>query len=159
MSHHCHASGCSTPTKPEMFMCKKHWYMLTAEHRAKIWATYRAGQCDDWKPSESYCHAARDAVVYLATKEGITPDTKIYDTFLKYPVVMAEIKKVITQQKFECLACEDTGKNTRGESCFVCIKRERIKDPDGPTRGTRNPSSRSTTSPKKTRGVKKSWLF
>ena len=34
-------------------------------------------------PSAEYCLAARDAVVAVARREGIEPDTKLYDFFLR----------------------------------------------------------------------------
>lgn len=79
MAHKCHATGCKTNVPPKMFMCKKHWFQLPARLRNNIWATYRPGQCDDWKISHEYANAAREAVIYLAEKEGIDPDTSIYD--------------------------------------------------------------------------------
>lgn len=65
-----------------MFMCKRHWFTLPKRLRDDIWRTYRAGQCDDMSPSDSYCEAAKRAVAYIAEKEGRTPDTALYDLFL-----------------------------------------------------------------------------
>jgi len=79
MSHHCHATNCNIEVIPEMFMCRKHWFMLPKTIRNKIWATYRNGQCDDMNPSKSYCETAKNAVIWLANKEGIKPDTQLYD--------------------------------------------------------------------------------
>lgn len=81
MSHHCHATDCETPVPPVMFMCKKHWYMVPKLMRDRIWATYRPGQCDDWKPSAAYCDAAKAAVTAVAEKEGRVPDVTLYDAF------------------------------------------------------------------------------
>lgn len=83
MSHHCHATACKVEVPPEMFMCKRHWFMLAGWLRKKIWATYRPGQCDDMAPSRAYCEAARESVVYIAEKEHLTPDTELYDFFLR----------------------------------------------------------------------------
>lgn len=79
MAHHCHASGCKVSTRPEMFMCRKHWYMLPKRMRDRIWAAYRHGQCDDWKISHEYAEAAREAVRHLAQREGVEPDVRVYD--------------------------------------------------------------------------------
>jgi len=81
MSHYCHITGCTIPTPPEIFACKRHWFMVPKLIRDRIWAAYRNGQCDDWKPSAEYCQAARDAVIAVAKKEGKTPDTALYDIF------------------------------------------------------------------------------
>ena len=57
--------------------------MLPRSFRDRIWATYRRGQCDDMNPSADYCLAAKNAITWLARKEGIEPDTKLYDFFLR----------------------------------------------------------------------------
>jgi hypothetical protein len=67
-----------------MFMCKRHWYMLPGVVRNQIWATYRPGQCDDRRPSQRYCDAAKNALTVLAQKEGRTitgnePELLLYD--------------------------------------------------------------------------------
>jgi hypothetical protein len=62
-----------------MFMCKAHWFMLPKAMRDRIWATYRPGQCDDWHISHEYAEAAREAVRYIAWREGKTPDVSVYD--------------------------------------------------------------------------------
>ena len=79
MSHHCHATGCTAPVPPEMFACRRHWFMLPRPLRNDIWKTYRVGQCDDWQISHAYANAARSAVRFLAAKDGVEPDTSIYD--------------------------------------------------------------------------------
>lgn len=83
MAHTCHATGCETAVPPEMWGCKKHWFMVPKPIRDRIWATYRRGQCDDMNPSTEYCEAARDAVIAVAKREGIVPDTAVYDFFLE----------------------------------------------------------------------------
>lgn len=67
-----------------MFMCKKHWFTLPKIMRDRIWATYRAGQCDDWQISHAYADAAREAVIWLGRHEGKTDDEikeacRVYD--------------------------------------------------------------------------------
>lgn len=57
--------------------------MVPKAIRDRIWATYRHGQCDDKNPSKDYCEAARDAVIAVAQKEGRTPDTRLYDFFIR----------------------------------------------------------------------------
>lgn len=82
MAHHCHATDCTKEVPPQMWGCKRHWFMLPLAIRNRIWQTYRVGQCDDMNPSRDYCLAARDAVVAVAHLEGRVPDTRIYDMFL-----------------------------------------------------------------------------
>jgi hypothetical protein len=79
MSHHCHATYCTTKVPPEMFMCKKHWFMLPKPIRDRIWQTYRLGQCDDWNITHEYANAAREGVAFIAQKEGVKPDVSVYD--------------------------------------------------------------------------------
>lgn len=82
MAHSCHATGCKAHVPPQMWGCKKHWFMVPTEIRDRIWRTYRVGQCDDKNPSKEYLEAAREAVVSVAGKEGLVPDTRLYDVFL-----------------------------------------------------------------------------
>lgn len=83
MPHTCHATACTTRLPPAMWGCRKHWFMVPKPVRDRIWRTYRVGQCDDKKPSRAYLEAARDAVIAVAEKEGIAPDTRLYDFFLE----------------------------------------------------------------------------
>jgi len=83
MPHTCHATNCEVKVPPEMFMCKKHWFKLSRILRSRIWATYRVGQCDDKSPSNEYCIAARECVISIARKEGIEPDTRLYDFYIR----------------------------------------------------------------------------
>lgn len=43
--------------------------MVPLALRRQVWLTYRAGQCDDMKPSRAYADAARAAVIAVAEKE------------------------------------------------------------------------------------------
>jgi len=83
MAHHCHATNCKISVPPEMFMCQKHWFTLPKRLRNLIWASYRKGQCDDMNPSNSYCEAAKQCVIFIAKKEGIEPNVRLYDMFLR----------------------------------------------------------------------------
>lgn len=81
--HTCHATGCTKDVPPAMFMCRGHWYALPKAMRDAIWGTYRRGQEDDKDPSREYCQAAKTAVIFLATKDGLVPDTQLYDMYLR----------------------------------------------------------------------------
>lgn len=82
MAHTCHATGCTTPVAPRMFMCKPHWFSLPKRLRDRIWATYRPGQEDDKNPTAEYCRVARECVRHIAAAEGIEADTELYDLYL-----------------------------------------------------------------------------
>lgn len=79
MPHTCHATGCTKAIPPEMFMCKKHWFMLPKRIRDRIWQTYRPGQCDDWQITSEYAEAAKEGVRFVASAEGIDPDVQVYE--------------------------------------------------------------------------------
>ena len=90
MAHTCHATGCTVPVPPEMWGCRRHWFMVHKAIRDRIWQTYRAGQCDDMNPDDAYLHAAKEAVIAVAKREGCEPDTQVYDMFLKSRATYAE---------------------------------------------------------------------
>ena len=82
--HTCHAYDCNVRTKPEMFMCFRHWRKLPRHMQQSIWATYRPGQCDDWRISRAYADAAKTAIKHIAQLEGKSvaetdPKLKLYD--------------------------------------------------------------------------------
>ena len=84
MSHTCHAYGCNTETKPELFMCFFHWRKVPAPLKARIWANYRKGQCDDMRITKKYGDAAKEAIMAVAKLEGKPmsgdePELKLYD--------------------------------------------------------------------------------
>lgn len=86
MAHTCHAIDCKANVPPEMLMCRRHWFMVPAILRKRVWATYRDGQCDDWEPSAAYCDAAKAAVLAVAKAEGKDPQPDhpalaMYDMF------------------------------------------------------------------------------
>lgn len=82
MSHTCHATGCKTAVPPNMWGCKRHWFMVPKPIRDRVWATYRPGQERDKDPSVPYLKAAREAVIAVAVLEGKIPDVSLYDAFL-----------------------------------------------------------------------------
>jgi hypothetical protein len=57
--------------------------MVPKNIRDDIWLHYRAGQEDDWEPTKEYLKAAKEAVIAVAKKEGLEPDTSVYDMFLE----------------------------------------------------------------------------
>lgn len=79
MAHTCHATECKVHVPPEMFMCRRHWFSLPKKLRNEIWRTYRPGQCDDWNITKEYSEAAKTCIRYIAAKEGIEPDVKLYE--------------------------------------------------------------------------------
>lgn len=72
MSHTCHAFDCPVRTKPELFMCLRHWRMLPKLYQRGIWTSYRPGQCDDWAITQVYADRAKACVRLVADKEGKT---------------------------------------------------------------------------------------
>lgn len=64
--HHCHWPGCGANVPPAMWGCRKHWYMLPAALRARVWAAYRPGQEVDMRPSREYLEVAREVQDWIA---------------------------------------------------------------------------------------------
>ena len=71
MNHTCHATGCTTPVPPRMFMCKRHWFRLPTHMRDEVWRVYRPGQEVTKDPSPEYVATARAAIRWLEAKEGV----------------------------------------------------------------------------------------
>lgn len=65
-AHHCHWPGCDKQVPPAMWGCKKHWFMLPAAMRARIWRAYRPGQEASLSPSREYVAVARDVQTWIA---------------------------------------------------------------------------------------------
>jgi hypothetical protein len=70
-SHHCHARGCKIHIRPELLMCRSHWFMVPERLRTEVWRTYRQGQCEgDPPPSEEWHRAADAAIEHVAKREA-----------------------------------------------------------------------------------------
>jgi hypothetical protein len=67
--HHCHAWQCGKHVPRALLMCRRHWFMVPAALRAKVWATYRRGRERDKRPSREYLAAAIEAVAAVAERE------------------------------------------------------------------------------------------
>jgi hypothetical protein len=65
--HECHWPGCGKQVPPAMWGCKKHWFMLPASLRARIWRAYRPGQEKDLDVSDEYFAVAREVQRWIAT--------------------------------------------------------------------------------------------
>ena len=68
--HHCHAHGCDKSVPPRLMMCPKHWRMVPVDLQSRVWRTYRRGQENDKKPSESYILVQRSCVWAVFVAEG-----------------------------------------------------------------------------------------
>lgn len=84
MAHTCHAINCNVRTKPEMFMCLRHWRMLPKHMQRAIWSSYRQGQCDDWQITKLYAERAKACLRFVGETEGLTvtgdeDEMKLYD--------------------------------------------------------------------------------
>jgi hypothetical protein len=71
--HHCHWPGCDAKVPPAMWGCRRHWYMLPAPIRARIWRTFRPGQERTKTPSRDYVEAAREAQDWIAANHAPAP--------------------------------------------------------------------------------------
>lgn len=73
--HHCHWPGCNAQVKPAVWGCKKHWYMLPADLRQRIWKDYRPGQEQTKTPSRDYVETAHAVQAWIA--EHHPPERKL----------------------------------------------------------------------------------
>lgn len=69
VAHTCHARECTVKVKPEFLMCGAHWAKVPRKIQAAVWANYRAGQCDDLRPSRAWHTAASAAIGFVARLE------------------------------------------------------------------------------------------
>ena len=69
-THHCHWPDCDTPVPPAAWGCRKHWFMLPATLRSKIWRAFRPGQEDTKTPSREYVAVAREVQDWIAARNA-----------------------------------------------------------------------------------------
>lgn len=43
-AHPCTAKGCTTTVGADRLMCPRHWSLVPADLKLRVWATYRPGQ-------------------------------------------------------------------------------------------------------------------
>lgn len=67
-SHECHWTGCGKMVPPALWGCKAHWFALPKGLRDRIWATYRAGQERDGRPSPEYLAAADEVQRWIKVR-------------------------------------------------------------------------------------------
>lgn len=68
-THTCHATGCDEIVPPKMFMCRKHWFMLSGDMRSQVWFVYVPGQEIRKDPTPEYLEVANRAIAEVAAKE------------------------------------------------------------------------------------------
>jgi hypothetical protein len=54
-------------------MCPKHWAMVPSHIQKAVYKHYRAGQCDDYKPSPAWHEAADAAIKAVSVAESQVP--------------------------------------------------------------------------------------
>lgn len=64
-AHHCHWPGCNAKVPPALWGCRRHWYMLPATLRARIWLHYKPGQEVSKTPSAEYIAVANDVQAWI----------------------------------------------------------------------------------------------
>ena len=70
--HRCHARRCDVPVSPQKLMCSRHWKLVPLRIQQLVCRNYRAGQCDDKKPSAAWLQAAMMAIKAVADAEKRT---------------------------------------------------------------------------------------
>lgn len=100
--HHCHWPGCNKSVPPALWGCYEHWRLLPKYLRDKVWAAYQPGQEVNMRPSRTYLEIAKEVQQWI--KENYWSHTM--------------------EQSPRCIACEDTGINSKGGPCIPCQKRK-----------------------------------
>jgi hypothetical protein len=72
--HHCHWPDCPKLVPPAMWGCTRHWYMLPADLRRRVWAAYQPGQEQTKRPSETYLQVASDVQEWIAGWKADHPE-------------------------------------------------------------------------------------
>lgn len=71
MRHLCHAEGCTTPVRPSLFACARHWRMVPADLKAALLAAYKPGQeAGRAEVTPAYLIAQTRCRIAIATAEG-----------------------------------------------------------------------------------------
>jgi hypothetical protein len=70
--HTCHWPDCGKQVPPAMWGCSQHWFKLPKSLRDRIWRSYRPGQENDMRPSESYMEAAQAVQEWIASQSAKT---------------------------------------------------------------------------------------
>jgi hypothetical protein len=70
-AHACHATGCTVPVPPRLFLCRKHWFRLPEPMRDLVWSAYVPGQEIRKDPSPEYLNVTQRCIEYLEKVEVI----------------------------------------------------------------------------------------
>ncbi len=70
MEHTCHANNCTKGVDEEVFMCRKHWNMVSKKLKMELVKRYRRGQEKDKNPSQEYVSTARKCIDSVALVEA-----------------------------------------------------------------------------------------
>jgi hypothetical protein len=63
--HTCHWPGCDKQVPPAMWGCKAHWFALPKNLRDAIWRSYRPGQEETGRVSDTYLDAAEAVQAWI----------------------------------------------------------------------------------------------
>jgi len=73
MPHHCHLPGCAAVVPRRLFMCRRHWRMVSRATQRRIWSAYWAGERNPdgslVDPSPEYLAATRAAIAEVQGTE------------------------------------------------------------------------------------------
>lgn len=73
LPHTCHIPECAVEVPSQMLMCRKHWFMVPANIRRRVWKHFNVAQCSDDpdrpRPTREWLDAADDAI--KAVREAI----------------------------------------------------------------------------------------
>lgn len=69
--HQCAAASCGKQVDLELLMCRRHWFMVPPDLRAKVWQGYRRGM------DEAYDQAVTAAVEAVARREKASQSAEL----------------------------------------------------------------------------------
>jgi hypothetical protein len=69
-THTCHWPNCGMHVPPKMFMCRRHWLILPADLRQRIWTNYQPGQEVTKRPSAEYIEAVKDVQQFIEQRKA-----------------------------------------------------------------------------------------
>ena len=73
VTHTCHAIRCKAVVKPQLLMCRDHWFMVPVEIRKRVVSLFMPRQCRGGRPSIAWLKSAREAINSVAVQEGNHP--------------------------------------------------------------------------------------
>lgn len=83
-------------------MCFKHWAMVPQSIRTRVVVNYRQGQCDDKRPSATWCRAADEAIQAVSKREAFLIQVSRSTERLKEAEFQAQVERAKARREIGC---------------------------------------------------------